>query len=117
MGLDDARCPACKTAKIVRITEIRPARGKEHLREKLLWPMSRATASRAISAVMKEAEINGIHATPKGLRHSFVLSHMEKRTPPVVIRKIVGWASTDMLRVYGDAVGSELREMARATWD
>jgi integrase len=79
--------------------------------------MSRATASRVIAAIMKEADITGIHATPKGLRHSFVLSHMEKRTPPVVIQKLVGWASTDMLRVYGDAVGSELREMAGAIWE
>lgn len=96
---------------------VRAAQGKEHLREKLLWPMSRATASRAISAVMKEAEIKGIHATPKGLRHSFVLSHMEKKTPPVVIQMLIGWASTDMLRVYGYAVGSKLREMAGAIWD
>jgi integrase len=96
---------------------IRDVHTKPHMRDQLLWSMSRATASRVIAAIMKEADITGIHATPKGLRHSFVLSHMEKRTPPVVIQKLVGWASTDMLRVYGDAVGSELREMAGAIWE
>lgn len=99
------------------IHNVRHDQKKEQLRDRLLWPMSRSTASRAISAIMDEAGIEGIHATPKGLRHSFVLSHMEKRTPPVVIQKLIGWASTDMLRVYGDAVGSELREMAGAIWD
>jgi len=49
---------------------------------------------------MDEVEIEVIYATPKGLRHSFVLSHLEKRTPLIVIQKLIGWASTDMLRVY-----------------
>jgi len=39
---------------------------------------------------------------------------MEKRTQTVVIQKHIGWASTDMLRVYGDAAGSELRQLAGA---
>ena len=53
--------------------------------------MSRATAIRALSAVLKVAEVSGIHATLKGLRHSFVLSHMENKTPPVVIHKLIEW--------------------------
>ena len=41
---------------------------------------------------------------------------MGNQTPPVVIQKLIGWALTDMMHVYRDAVGSELREMAGRIW-
>lgn len=39
-------------------------------KQKRLWTWSRMTAYRKVKAVMRRAEIDGIKASPKGLRHS-----------------------------------------------
>ena len=79
---------------------------------KKIWSISRTTAWRAISQVMDGAGIEGVQATPKGLRHSFVIYHQQENTPDHMIQKWLGWASRDMMEVYGRAVGKEERNFA-----
>lgn len=82
-----------------------------------VWPMSRTTAWRAITEVMKGASIEGDQATPKGLRHSFVIAHMIRRTPEHMIQRWLGWSSRAMMEVYGRAVGLEEQELAARLWE
>ena len=89
----------------------RPAKAKEEI-----WNFGRTTGWRAISAVMAAAGIEGVQATPKGLRHSFVIQHQELGTPEHMIQKWAGWASRDMMEVYGRAVGQEELTLAQRLW-
>lgn len=82
-----------------------------------LWTFGRTTAWRCISNVMAEAGIEGVQATPKGLRHSFVIHHQELATPEHMIQRWMGWASRDMIEVYGKAVGKEERTLAAKLWE
>ncbi|NRB53730.1 MAG: tyrosine-type recombinase/integrase [Saprospiraceae bacterium] len=84
---------------------------------KKIWSISRTTAWRAISQVMDGAGIEGVQATPKGLRHSFVIYHQQENTPDHMIQKWLGWASRDMMEVYGRAVGKEERNFAARLWE
>jgi len=51
------------------IRELQGRRGKG--RGVRLWPWSRMTGWRVVHAVMEAAELDGPHASPKGLRHGF----------------------------------------------
>ena len=51
------------------IRELQGRRGKG--RGIRLWPWSRMTGWRVVHAVMEAAELDGPHASPKGLRHGF----------------------------------------------
>ena len=54
-------------------------------RNKPIWDFNRVTGWASIKKVMKKAEIEGIQATPKGLRHSFAIAHQEMGTPEHMI--------------------------------
>lgn len=90
------------------------AEGKETDR---IWSFSRTTAWKTITRVMATAEISGIQATPKGLRHSFAIKHQLLKTPETMIAQWLGHADTSMMAVYGRAVGAEDRELASKLWE
>jgi len=81
-----------------------------------IWDFGRTTGWTAITKVMNEAKIKGIHAVPKGLRHSFVIHHQGLGTPDHIIQRWMGWASRDMMEIYGRAVGEEERNLASKLW-
>ena len=60
---------------------------------------------------MNKAKIKGIHAVSKGLWNSFVIQHQGLITPDHTIQRWLGWASRDMMKVYGRAVGEEERNL------
>jgi len=78
-----------------------------------IWNFGRTTGWTAITKVMNEAKIKGIHAVPKGLRHSFVIHHQGLGTPDHIIQRWMGWASRDMM----EAVGEEERQLASKLWN
>lgn len=81
-----------------------------------VWGFNRKTGWSAIKAVMDKAGIEGAQATAHGLRHSFVIAHQQIKTPPHMIQEWAGWASTQMLGVYGRAFGEEERALASQIW-
>ncbi len=83
---------------------------------KNLWAFGRTTAWRAIKDIMSHAAIEGAQATAHGLRHSFVIAHQQIKTPPHMIQQWAGWTSTEMLAVYGKALGAEERDLAEGIW-
>lgn len=71
-----------------------------------LWSFGRTTAWRAIKDIMSHADIEGAQATA----HGFVIAHQQIKTPPQLIKQRCGWTSTEMLEVYGRALGAEERD-------
>jgi integrase len=66
---------------------------------------------------MVTSSIEGIQATPKGLRHSFAIRHQLLKTPETMIAAWLGHTDTSMMAIYGRAIGLESREIARRFWE
>jgi integrase len=97
----------------VRETQKRKGRGKNQY----LWPWARSTAWMKVKAVMDDAGIKGIQATPKGLRHSFGINAVQKKIPLNLVQKWLGHAQLQTTAIYANAVGEEERNIAERMWD
>lgn len=84
---------------------------------KLLWPFSRRTASRYVTAIMNTADIQGIQACAKGLRHSFAICAVEQNIPINLIKEWMGHSSLATTSIYLNVVGREERQFAQRMWD
>lgn len=82
----------------------------------LLWPWARMTGYRHVKALMKEAGVAGVQASPKGLRHGFAIAALEQGVPLHLVQKWLGHASMSTTAIYGDAVGLEERTIASRMW-
>lgn len=82
-----------------------------------LWPWSRSRAWQLVKSVMDQAGIaQGIHATPKGLRHGFGLHAIRSGVPINLVQRWLGHASMTTTSIYLQAVGTEEREIAARMW-
>jgi len=81
-----------------------------------LWPWSRMTGYRRVTEVMREADIAGSWATPKGLRHGFGVRAVQSGAPLHLVQRWLGHADMKTTAIYAAAVGPEEREMASRTW-
>ncbi|MBI4066148.1 site-specific integrase [Candidatus Gottesmanbacteria bacterium] len=81
-----------------------------------LWPWSRTTAWKRIKTCMNSAQLSGVHATPKGLRHSFAVGAIQAGIPITLVRKWLGHARLSTTEIYMDAVGYEERTIAARFW-
>lgn len=85
--------------------------------ERKLWPWSRMTAYRKIKAVMQQAGIDGVKATPKGLRHAFGIAANQKSIQLNMVQKWLGHADIKTTAIYSEAVGVEERRVAQRLWE
>lgn len=81
-----------------------------------IWPWCRTTAWKHVKTIMVEAGIEGSHANPKGLRHSFGVTALQKEVPLNMVRKWLGHARLSTTAIYADAVGDEERLIAKRWW-
>src|SRR5580704_5216324 len=77
-----------------------------------LWRWSRPTAWRHVCAVMRAADIAGLHATPKGLRHGFGIKAVVSNVPLNLTQKWLGHAQLATTAIYADAIGPEEKQLA-----
>lgn len=89
--------------------------GREHCSRKL-WIMSRMTAWRRITEVMRRAGLRGAHASPKGLRHGFGVAAVEAGVPLHLVQRWLGHAHIATTAIYADVVGAEERSIAARMW-
>ena len=82
----------------------------------LLWPMSRVMGWKHIKAVMSTANINGAHATPKGLRHGFGVRMAQKTRNPRLVQKLLGHKYLETTAIYMDLVGEEVHAEVMDAW-
>jgi integrase/recombinase XerD len=80
-----------------------------------LWSWSRTTGWRYIKSVMATANVCGLPAMPKGLRHTFGVASYQA-VPEHLVQRWLGHASPRTTRIYGDAVGPEERAFASRIW-
>ena len=81
-----------------------------------LWSWSRITAWRHVKEVMGKAGIEGVQASPKGLRHSFGVYGTLKAVPLHKLRDWMGHTKIETTAIYAQAVGEEERELAARMW-
>lgn len=71
------------------------------------------TGWRAVHDVMVAARLEGPHASPQGLRHSFGVS---AGIPLNLVQKWLGHAQLTTTAIYADAVGAEEKDIACRMW-
>jgi integrase len=81
-----------------------------------LYPFGRTEAWKRIKSVMADAEVIGLQASPRGLRHGFAVSAVLAGVPLNIVQKWLGHATISTTSIYVDAVGAEERELMRRVW-
>jgi len=81
-----------------------------------LWPWSRMTDWRAVHAVMDAAGLDGLQASPKGLRHGFGVAAVAAGILLNLVQKWLGHAQLTTTAIYADVVGAEEKDIARRMW-
>jgi integrase/recombinase XerD len=86
------------------------------LRDGRLWCWSRTTAWRRVKGVMQAAAIQGLYATPKGVRHGFGIKATTSEVPLNMTQKWMGHARIQTTAIYTNAVGPEEQKIAERMW-
>jgi integrase/recombinase XerD len=81
-----------------------------------LWRWSRTTAWRRVKEVMRDAGIQGLYATPKGVRHGFGIKATSALIPLNMTQKWMGHARIETTAVYTNAIGPEEQAIAERMW-
>lgn len=84
--------------------------------EGALWDYSRSTGWRIIKRVMDQAEITGIHATTKGLRHAFGVRGALAKIPLNLLQLWFGHSQSATTAIYLDVRDDEERTLIQRTW-
>ena len=84
---------------------------------KRLWEWSRMTAYRKVKAVMDVAGLDGVKATPKGLRHAFGIACNQKGVQLNMAQRWLGHADIRTTAIYSEAIGQEERNVAQRLWE
>lgn len=85
--------------------------------DKRLWDWSRTTAWRRVKEVLEAANIRGVCACPKGIRHAFGIKGVTSEVPLNMIQKWLGHSRLATTAIYTDAVGSEEQQLAKRMWE
>jgi len=78
--------------------------------------VDRITGYRWIKSVMKESGIQGMQASPKGLRHGYGVHALRSGVQLNMLRKWMGHASMATTAIYANAVGRDELEIAERMW-
>ena len=81
-----------------------------------LWSFSRTTGWRIIKNTMRQAEIEGVQATAKGLRHGFGVRGAVESIPINLLRDWMGHADISTTMIYLDIADDEELELIQRTW-
>jgi integrase/recombinase XerD len=81
-----------------------------------LWSFSRTTGWRIVKGVMRDAAISGIHASPKGLRHSFGVRGALGQIPVNLIQGWMGHSDPTTTAIYLAIRDEEERALIEKTW-
>lgn len=81
-----------------------------------LWPWHRTTAWRLIKSVTRRAQIIGLPASPRGLRHAFGVGSLQSGVPLNLLQRWLGHARITTTAVYANASGPEELALAEKFW-
>lgn len=81
-----------------------------------LWPWSRTTAWRFVSAAIMQAGITGARACPRGCRHGFAVAALQGHVPLNIVQRWLGHARLSTTAIYASVSGAEEQELAARFW-
>jgi integrase len=81
-----------------------------------IWAFHRVTGWRLIRAIMKEAGINGVRATPRGLRHGFGVGTLSAGVPLNIVQRLLGHSSIKTTTIYTEVCGPDERAIVARFW-
>ena len=81
-----------------------------------LWAWSRTTAWRRVKEVFDSAELAGVLASPKGLRHGLGVAATGSGVGLNLVQRWLGHAQISTTAIYAEAVGEEERAIASRWW-
>jgi integrase/recombinase XerD len=82
-----------------------------------LWDWSRTTGWRRVKEVMEAADIRGLCASPKGVRHAFGIKAVTSEVPLNMTQKWLGHSRISTTSIYTDAIGPEEQRIAERMWE
>jgi integrase/recombinase XerD len=94
----------------------RTHRRKDRGRGIHLWSWSPVTAWRKVKAVMVAAEVQGAHASSKGLRHGFGVAAVQASIPLNLVQRWLGHAQLSTTAIYAEAIGQEELNIVARMW-
>lgn len=77
---------------------------------------TRKTAYSRVMSVIEQAGLEGVKASPKGLRHGFAIACLDKGIPLNLVQKWMGHSSITTTAIYANATGEEERSIAARLW-
>lgn len=86
-------------------------------RNSYIWGWGRKHGYTVIKDIMSKAELTGIQATPKGLRHGFAIACLNKGLPLNMVQKWLGHSKIETTAIYANAVGKEERNLIAKLWE
>ena len=81
-----------------------------------IWPWCRTTAWKRVKEVMDAAGIDGLQASPKGLRHGFAVGALVAGVPDTTVMRWLGHARLETTMIYTEAMGGEAQAIAKRMW-
>ena len=82
-----------------------------------IWPWCRTTAWKRVKEVMDAAGIDGLQASPKGLRHGFAVGALVAGVPDTTVMRWLGHARLETTMIYTEAMGGEAQAIAKRMWE
>jgi integrase len=83
--------------------------------DRRLWPWHRTTAWRLVKRIMQAADVTGVRASPRGLRHAFGVATLP-HVPPNIRQKWLGHARAETTNIYSAVCGPDEIEFAQRFW-
>jgi len=97
--------------------DLRTLQKRSKPRNGYIWGWSRRQGYNVIKRIMEIAEIDGIQASPKGLRHGFAIACLDKGLPLNKVKTWMGHASIETTAIYAEATGKEERKLLAKLWE
>ena len=104
---------------MAEIDEIFDIRAIQHMNlntGERLWRFKRTTAWKHVKVGMSRASVSGVHASPKGLRHTFAISALQAGIPISLVKKWLGHAKIETTAIYAEVIGKEEIAFAEKLW-
>jgi integrase/recombinase XerD len=108
--------PSPTIDELNHVFHLRQRQGDPDFAYRRIWAWSRTTAWRRVKEIMALANIVGLPAMPKGLRHGFGVNAYQSLVPPNLVQRWLGHASLRTTSIYADVVGPEERAFAARMW-
>ncbi len=99
------------------VFDLRMMQKRSRSRNSFIWGYSRKHGYTTIKRMMKIAKIEGIQATPKGLRHGYAIACLDKGIALNMVQKWMGHKHIQTTAIYANATGKEERKIAAKLWE